>query len=731
MTTPADTAASAGAQLLSATPAVGQIISHGGAEYTTIKEGLAYILAPKPIVKESSSAEAAKEAAAQAQKVFYNPIQQFNRDLSVLAIRAYGEAALGEKKIKYEKSQAQKERGKAHRKGAARRNAAKADAEVPENGNNGAAEPATESVADVEMTEENGDRGTKRKRATEDISSQEPAEKKVAGLEGAADGASATEATGGTTQAPKPFRPAFRILDALSATGLRALRYAKELPFATHVTSNDLSPNATESVKMNITHNGLEKIINPITGDANVHMYSLLGNQPPIEPGVWHGKYDVIDLDPYGTAGPFLDSAVQAVTDGGLLCVTCTDAGVWASNGYPEKAYALYGGVPIKGPHSHEVGLRLILNAISLSASKYGLAIDPLLSLSIDFYARVFVRVYKAPAQVKFAASKSMVVYNCDSGCGAWTTQPLLRAEGKQNKRGDVFHKFGFSQGPSAAPRCEYCGYKTHLAGPMWGGAIQNPAFAQRILDLLPTLDPETYQTIPRIEGMVTVAMQEELDLPVVVPEDAPDALAPPIPRNPDAHFTAHPFYFLLDNISKKVNVQTPSADAFRGALKGMGYRVTRSHTKPSAIRTDAPWEVIWKVIIAWRRQSKTLAEGASETEEFQDLKEGSPGRALIEKFVGLSNEGQPQVEGIEKMVQEAIEQGMDAYLLRAKLNAMVTKALQRKSASFKGDEAEKRDLEIVFDEKLGREKDAKKLVRYQMNPRANWGPIARASGGN
>jgi tRNA G26 N,N-dimethylase Trm1 len=33
------------------------------------------------------------------------------------------------------------------------------------------------------------------------------------------------------------------------------------------------------------------------------------------------------DLDPYGTASPFLDAAVQAAKDGGLLCVTCTDAG--------------------------------------------------------------------------------------------------------------------------------------------------------------------------------------------------------------------------------------------------------------------------------------------------------------------------------------------------------------------------------------------------------------------
>jgi tRNA (guanine26-N2/guanine27-N2)-dimethyltransferase len=37
--------------------------------------------------------------------------------------------------------------------------------------------------------------------------------------------------------------------------------------------------------------------------------------------------------------------------------------------------------------------------------------------------------------------------------------------------------------------------------------------------------------------------------------------------------------------------------------------------------------------------------------------------------------------------------------------------------------------LDIVFDERLGKEKDRGKLVRYQINPRANWGPMNRASG--
>jgi tRNA (guanine26-N2/guanine27-N2)-dimethyltransferase len=43
-------------------------------------------------------------------------------------------------------------------------------------------------------------------------------------------------------------------------------------------------------------------------------------------------RFDVVDLDPYGSAAMFLDAAVQSVADGGLLAVTCTDKGVLCGN---------------------------------------------------------------------------------------------------------------------------------------------------------------------------------------------------------------------------------------------------------------------------------------------------------------------------------------------------------------------------------------------------------------
>jgi tRNA (guanine26-N2/guanine27-N2)-dimethyltransferase len=38
-------------------------------------------------------------------------------------------------------------------------------------------------------------------------------------------------------------------------------------------------------------------------------------------------------------------------------------------------------------------------------------------------------------------------------------------------------------------------------------------------------------------------------------------------------------------------------------------------------------------------------------------------------------------------------------------------------------------ELEIVFDEALGKEDKGKKVCRYQLNPRPNWGPMNRAGG--
>ncbi|PWY96793.1 N2,N2-dimethylguanosine tRNA methyltransferase [Aspergillus sclerotioniger CBS 115572] len=682
-----------------------QLIQYDGTEYRAVKEGLAYILNPPAQAAASKATKKDLKADDQSQSVFYNPIQQFNRDLSVLAIRAYGEHVLALKKQKAERKK--QKAAECSAKGKKRKR---------------------EEGRGKESTQE--DEATAKSRC-----SQAPSQ-----------------------HAEQDAAPSFTILDALSATGLRALRYASEIPFTSYVVANDLSPSAIQSMKLNIKYNNLGDHIRPNTGDARAYMYSLQhqGTTPIAEPHT--GKFDVIDLDPYGTAAPFMDAAVQGVKDGGLLCVTCTDAGVWASYGYPEKSFALYGGIPIKGPHCHEGGLRLILHGLAMSAAKYGLAIEPLLSLSIDFYARVFVRVHRSPAEVKFSSGNMMMVYNCDSGCGAWSTQPITQTKQKLDKKGDPFYHFGFAQGPAADSRCAHCGSKTHLSGPMWAGPLHNAHFIRRVLDMLPHADKDVYQTIDRIEGMLTTALEEDLTLEVSRKDVDPELtgaaggdiqLGDPsaiIPRLDPAVRDEYPFYFSLSALSKVLHTSTVSIDAMRGALRHLGYRSTRSHARPNTIRTDAPWEVTWEIMREWVRQKSPIKEGV--------LKPGSPGAVIMSKCRESIQEREEDTSlaHLKSEIEAATEEAKDATDMITKIEAALYRsrahqALGGKTVSgpqlnkpgmqkdaqdtkpFHGPRVAPSTLEVVFDEALGKETTKKRLVRYQINPRENWGPLSRASG--
>lgn len=722
--------------------------------YAIASEGSAEILD----LHRPEDAASHGKGASKPQSVFYNPIQQYNRDLSVLAIKAFGEDYVAVQQAKRQKKvnkptkdgQQGRKRKRAQTDGGEDENedrrkvvARTGDTETSVTVDSDRVElKASAAIAnDAAVVPESVEAQKAEPKANGHHTSSGPSAENGARdqgdavqANGALEGLQTTE-TSHTASKPIPFR----ILDALSATGLRALRYAREIATVTSVTANDLSASATDSIKLNVSHNELGDKIIPITGDAIDHMHAAASSTPG-SPNLYH----VIDLDPYGTAGPFLDAAVRAVVDGGLLCVTCTDAGVFASVGYLEKTFSQYGGLPVKGAHAHEAGLRLILHAIAMSAARYGLAIEPLLSLSIDFYARLFVRVHRAPAEVKFLASKTMLVYNCDSGCGAWAIQHLARAKAKTAKNGDTFYNFTSAIAPSTGTRCEHCGFKTHLAGPMWGGPLHNPHFIQRVLDMLPTLDKDVYGTIPRIEGMLSIALNETLaDQPAGSSSSETSSPDRPVPTMHPATLSHHPFFFLPSALSRIIHCVSPSDAAIRGALIHLSYRATRSHTKAGSICTDAPWDVIWEVMREWARQKSPIKEGA--------IKNNTAGWAIMQK-----DRSKRKLNEVKESFKKAADNGEldDVGDLRTHMEAALyrlsrdqeggrtsteqedgsvmdeTQNEERESPTTKAPEAKHPSkLKIVFDEALGREVQSKRMVNYQINPRPDWGPMNRAKG--
>jgi len=219
------------------------------------------------------------------------------------------------------------------------------------------------------------------------------------------------------------------ILDALAASGLRSMRYWKEIPGVKHVTINDLDPAAVERAHMNIQENGLTNAlvssnnnkneddlcwqrphgIQVQNGDAKMEMYlsqrsqklSTVLNPQLVHQSTLKPQWDVIDLDPYGSAAPFLDAAVQAIESGGMLCITCTDMAALGGS-HPETCYGRYASMPIPNArYLQEAALRILLGTIATTAAKYGRTMQPILSVGMNFYIRVFVEVKDDKAGVR------------------------------------------------------------------------------------------------------------------------------------------------------------------------------------------------------------------------------------------------------------------------------------------------------------------------------------------
>ena len=92
------------------------------------------------------------------------------------------------------------------------------------------------------------------------------------------------------------------LLEALSASGLRSIRYAKEIPGLSDIVANDFSKKAVESIERNVSANGVSDAVRASNEDAAALMYSRRKAEE---------RFTIVDLDPYGSAAPFLDAAVQ------------------------------------------------------------------------------------------------------------------------------------------------------------------------------------------------------------------------------------------------------------------------------------------------------------------------------------------------------------------------------------------------------------------------------------
>eukprot|EP00834_Sanchytrium_tribonematis_P004714 NODE_247_length_11822_cov_1.182718.p3 type:complete len:487 gc:universal NODE_247_length_11822_cov_1.182718:3187-1727(-) len=365
------------------------------------------------------------------------------------------------------------------------------------------------------------------------------------------------------------------ILDALSATGLRAIRYFKELEDVT-VVANDCDQNAIHMIKENLKLNKipirtkkdeLEKILkaNDISDELIEQVISSKSyNDSGIEileqdASTIQRNFDIIDLDPYGTASPFIDNAVRNVNKGGLLCITCTDMQTLAGGKQLESNFMKYGGFVNNSDFSHEQAVRVILNQITNSANRYKRAVKPLLCLSIDFYVRIFVQIESSALQAKDSCVNTGIVYQCLK-C-KWFTHQSIASKNEKNR---------FSPSIlSVEIQCPECTSELTMTGPIYLGSLHDKEFVKKLQASLEFNDKlKLLKEAKRIKGVLSAVM-DEVDAPL---------------------------YLRNKGLSKVFRGEMPKGIKIRNAIWNAGYEASTSHVGGDCIKTNIPISKLYDI---------------------------------------------------------------------------------------------------------------------------------------
>ncbi|MFU8766510.1 MAG: tRNA (guanine(10)-N(2))-dimethyltransferase, partial [Candidatus Methanoperedens sp.] len=317
--------------------------------------------------------------------------------------------------------------------------------------------------------------------------------------------------------------PEYTYLDALSASGIRGLRIANEVGLTTSM--SDWEEESVRLIEKNITLNSL-KNCTAIKRNANVVMLD--------------NSFDIIDLDPFGTPAPFLDTACRSVRK--LLCVTATDTAPLCG-AHKKAGIRRYGAVPLKTDYYPEIGVRILMGAAARTLARNDKAMTPLLSYASHHYYRVFVEVKKNVISADECLNQMGFVSQCFN-CGESRMQ-----------NGLVVHM---------EKECPECGGKTTMAGPLWLGSLHDRDFCDDVLEECEK------RKFPRAVKLITLC-RDELDIPM--------------------HYDYH-------KLCKSLGLSARPTQELVLTLGERGFEASRTHFSGVSFKTDAPLREIKKIVI-------------------------------------------------------------------------------------------------------------------------------------
>lgn len=315
-----------------------------------------------------------------------------------------------------------------------------------------------------------------------------------------------------------------RVCDAMTGSGVRAVRYMLESPNVASVVAADKAPEAVEVAQRTIQLNGLEGKVAVIESDTN----SLLLEH-------MQDRFDLVDLDPFGSPAPFFESALRATEDGGIIAATATDMGP-LTGARPAACFRKYGARAVRTEFEKEMAIRILGSCLAGIAVRLELGVEIVFAHASDHYARIYATLRKGKTSANQSAKLLGFVEYC----------PKCLMRNSANSLGSI------------QMVCEGCGSQVEIGGPVWLGPLWNEEIVQVMIQRTPTLSSIRLSEIQMILSRVA----EEAD--------------------------ASPFHYRNDAFARTLRIKPPGITRLLEALRKSGHGASRTHFDPNGFRTDA-----------------------------------------------------------------------------------------------------------------------------------------------
>lgn len=236
------------------------------------------------------------------------------------------------------------------------------------------------------------------------------------------------------------------VADPLAASGIRGIRFILETSGQVKVFSNDINEKAVEIMEENFRLNNIPRDRYMICReDANFFLRKS-----------WGFGFDYVDLDPFGTPVPFVESVALSMKRGGILSLTATDTAP-LSGTYPKTCIRRYGAKPLRNEFKHEVGIRILIKKVIELAAQHDIAMIPLFAYSHLHYFKLFFMKDRGADITSSLIDRFGYLLYCFNCMNREPVKDLFKLK----------------------ERCPYCGFKFTIGGPMWIGDLWDEEFTE------------------------------------------------------------------------------------------------------------------------------------------------------------------------------------------------------------------------------------------------------------